>query len=95
MEATGTSWITLATTVVPADFAVSVINPLQAHNFATALLTRDKTDAVDAQTLAWPRGASRLAGARRRRSLPNSASAWRRATPSLTGAPRGVISFTP
>ena len=52
MEATGSYWISLATTLVTAGFAVSVINPKQAHDFAKALLKRAKTDAIDAQTLA-------------------------------------------
>jgi transposase len=52
MEATGSYWITLATTLHAAGFAVSVINPAQAHHFAKALLKRAKTDAIDAQTLA-------------------------------------------
>jgi len=52
MEATGSYWISLATTLVHAGFAVSVINPAQAHHFARALLKRAKTDAIDAQTLA-------------------------------------------
>ena len=52
MEATGSYWISLATTLVRAGFAVSVINPAQAHHFARALLKRAKTDAIDAQTLA-------------------------------------------
>ncbi len=52
MEATGTYWITLAMALVEWGYAVSVINPKQAHNFAKALLKRAKTDAVDAQTLA-------------------------------------------
>ena len=52
LEATGTYWVTLATTLAQAGFAVSVINPAQAHAFATALLKRAKTDAIDAQTLA-------------------------------------------
>lgn len=52
MEATGSYWIALATTLVHAGFRVSVINPQQAHHFAKALLKRSKTDAVDAQTLA-------------------------------------------
>jgi transposase len=52
MEATGSYWITLATTLHHAGFAVSVINPAQAHAFAKALLKRSKTDAIDAQTLA-------------------------------------------
>lgn len=52
MEATGSYWITLATTLVGAGFVVGVINPAQAHHFAKALLRRAKTDAIDAQTLA-------------------------------------------
>lgn len=52
MEATGSYWITLATTLVGAGFVVAVINPAQAHHFAKALLRRAKTDAIDAQTLA-------------------------------------------
>jgi len=52
MEATGTYWVALATDLVAANFAVSVINPKQAHDFAKALLKRSKTDTVDAQTLA-------------------------------------------
>ncbi len=51
MEATGSSWMTLATWLVQAGFAVSVINPAQAHHFAKALLKRAKTDTIDAQTL--------------------------------------------
>lgn len=52
LEATGSYWITLATTLAAAGFAVSVINPTQASDFAKALLKRAKTDAIDAQTLA-------------------------------------------
>jgi transposase len=52
MEATGSYWITLATTLTRCGYAVSVINPSQAHDFAKALLKRAKTDAIDAQTLA-------------------------------------------
>ena len=52
MEATGSYWITLATTLAQWGYAVSVINPSQAHDFAKALLKRAKTDAIDAQTLA-------------------------------------------
>jgi transposase len=52
LEATGSYWITLATTLVQWGYAVSVINPRQAHAFAKALLKRAKTDAIDAQTLA-------------------------------------------
>jgi len=51
LEATGSYWITLATTLHQAGYAVSVINPMQAHHFAKALLKRAKTDAIDAQTL--------------------------------------------
>lgn len=53
MEATGTYWMRLATFLVDAKIAVSVINPVQAHDFAKARATkRSKTDAIDAQTLA-------------------------------------------
>ena len=52
LEATGTYWVSLATTLHQQGFAISVINPAQAHAFAKALLKRAKTDAIDAQTLA-------------------------------------------
>ena len=52
MEATGSYWVALATTLAHASFAVAVINPDQAHHFAKALLQRAKTDAIDARTLA-------------------------------------------
>lgn len=52
MEATGSYWITLATVLAEAHFAVIVINPAQARDFAKALLKRAKTDAFDAQVLA-------------------------------------------
>jgi transposase len=51
MEATGTYWMPLAADLYRAGFAVSVINPAQACDFARALLTRTKTDAVDARIL--------------------------------------------
>lgn len=51
LEATGTYWVCLASYLVQAGFAVSVINPSQAHAFAKALLKRAKTDAIDAQSL--------------------------------------------
>src|SRR6478672_12557146 len=51
MEATGSYWLALAQALAAHGFAVSVINPLQAHHFAKALLRRAKTDAIDAQTL--------------------------------------------
>ncbi len=52
LEATSTYWIGLAVTLHQAGYVVSVINPLQAHHFAKALLRRAKSDALDAQTLA-------------------------------------------
>lgn len=52
MEATGIYWLSFATFLVCQGFAVSVVNPAQAHHFAKALLKRAKTDAIDAQTLA-------------------------------------------
>src|SRR5947208_257373 len=52
MEATGSYWLSLATALATAGFAVSVINATQAHHFAKALLKRAKTDAIDAHTLA-------------------------------------------
>jgi transposase len=52
LEATGSYWVTLAVTLHTAGYAVSVINPLQAHHFAKARLRRAKTDPLDAQNLA-------------------------------------------
>jgi transposase len=52
LEATGSYWMRLATSLARAGFAVSVINPAQAHHFARALLKQAKTDAIDAHTLA-------------------------------------------
>lgn len=52
LEATSTYWVRLATTLHAAGYAVSVINPRQAHHFAQALLRRSKTDALDAALLA-------------------------------------------
>jgi transposase len=49
LEATGTYWMRLAVTLAEAKYAVSVINPKQAHDFAKAVLQRAKTDAIDAQ----------------------------------------------
>src|SRR5450432_1660515 len=51
MEATGVYWLSLATFLARHGYAVSVVNPAQAHHFAKALLKRAKTDAIDAQTL--------------------------------------------
>ncbi len=53
MEATGPYWMKLAMFLHQAGFAVSVINPAQAHYFAKALLQRSKTDPVDAHVLAY------------------------------------------
>jgi len=52
IEATGSYWIALAVTLHAAGYAVSVINPLQAHHFAKAQLRRAKTDPLDARNLA-------------------------------------------
>ncbi len=52
MEATGTYWMRLATTLADSGYGVRVINPRQAHNFAKTLLKRAKTDGIDAQLLA-------------------------------------------
>jgi transposase len=52
MEATGTYWMRVASSLHAAGYVVSVINPKQAHHFAQALLKQAKTDAIDAQTLA-------------------------------------------
>src|ERR1051325_10467226 len=51
METTGIYWLALATFLTRQGYAVSVVNPAQAHHFAKALLKRAKTDAIDAQTL--------------------------------------------
>jgi len=52
MEATGVYWMQLAHTLYEAGFAVSIINPAQAHYFAKALLVRSKSDPIDACYLA-------------------------------------------
>ena len=52
MEATGSYWISLATRLHQDGYALSVINPAQAHHFAKSLLKRAKSDAIDAQVLA-------------------------------------------
>jgi transposase len=52
LEATSTYWIRLACAVHAAGYAVSVVNPKQAHDFAKALLQRAKTDPLDAAVLA-------------------------------------------
>ncbi len=50
LEATGSYWITLATTLVERGYQVSVVKPKQVHHFAKVLLKRPKTDAINAQT---------------------------------------------
>jgi transposase len=52
MEATGSDWVALATTLSQAGFAVSVIHPVQAHHVANAQRKRAKNDGLDAQTMA-------------------------------------------
>ncbi|HEX2909901.1 MAG TPA: IS110 family transposase [Chloroflexia bacterium] len=52
MEATGTYWIELATYLEGEGFAVSVINPKQAHDLAGAVGLKPKNDRLDAQLLA-------------------------------------------
>jgi transposase len=52
MEATGGLEREAATQLCMADFAVMVVNPRQAHDFAKALGYLSKTDATDAQALA-------------------------------------------
>jgi transposase len=52
LEATSTYWVRLATVLTEAGYAVSVVNPKQAHDFAKAMLKQAKTDAIDAQMLA-------------------------------------------
>lgn len=52
LEATGSYWVALAVTLHAAGYAVSVINPVQAHHFAKAQLRRAKTDPLDAHNLA-------------------------------------------
>lgn len=51
MEATGGLEKLCATTFCLADYAVMVVNPRQAHDFAKALGYLSKTDATDAQAL--------------------------------------------
>jgi transposase len=95
LEATGSYWITLATTLHQAGYAVSVINPMQAHHFAKALLKRAKTDAIDAQTLTQL--ATQLqpgAGPRHPMSIMNSSSAWPNAMRCWICASRSRTSCT-
>ena len=52
LEATGTSHLDLALALVDGGMALMVVNPKASKRFAEALLTRTKTDAVDAAVLA-------------------------------------------
>jgi transposase len=53
LEATGVYHFDLAVALSRAEgLEVMVINPKAAHNFAKALMTRSKTDAIDAENLA-------------------------------------------
>lgn len=53
LEATGIYHFDLAVALSRSEsIAVMVINPKAAHNFAKALMTRSKTDAIDAENLA-------------------------------------------
>lgn len=51
LEASGTYWVALAVALHHAGYAVSVINPAHAANFARSLPRRSKTDALDADML--------------------------------------------
>ena len=52
LEATGTYHLDLALALDAAGLAIMVVNPKAAKHFAEALLSRTKTDAVDAAVLA-------------------------------------------
>jgi transposase len=52
LEATSTYWIQLAGTLHAAGYAMSVVNPKQAHDFAKARRQQAKTDPLDAGLLA-------------------------------------------
>ena len=52
MEATGSYWITLATALHAAGYAVSVINPMQAHHFAKALYHLQATPSTSPKQVA-------------------------------------------
>lgn len=51
LEASGSYWVALAVVLHQAGYAVSVINPAHAANFARSLPQRSKTDALDADML--------------------------------------------
>jgi transposase len=52
MEATGSYWVGAATALTAAGWAVSVVSPASARDYARATMRRAKTDAVDAGVLA-------------------------------------------
>jgi transposase len=52
MEATGHYWQNLFAALVSAGYAVSLLNPLRTHRFASEDLQRTKTDAIDALGIA-------------------------------------------
>jgi len=49
LEAPGSAWMAVAVALHAAGFAVSVVNPTQAHDWATSLTRRGKTDPIDAR----------------------------------------------
>jgi transposase len=52
MEATANYWVKLANDLTCRGYRLSVVNPASAYYFARSVLKRDKTDAMDATTLA-------------------------------------------
>lgn len=52
LEATGVYYLDIALALTDAGIRLNVINPKASHNFAKVLLRNNKTDAVDADTLA-------------------------------------------
>jgi len=82
LEATNTYWMSLAWHRHDAGYAVSVINPAQAHQFAKVLLKRAKTDAIDAHAAqrapvpSSQRLCNRGRGRHRHRSTRSCASAY-------------------
>lgn len=52
MEATGHYWKNLFAVLAAAGHTIALLNPLRTHRFASEDLTRTKTDAIDALTIA-------------------------------------------
>lgn len=52
MEATGSYGLALAKDLHTSGYQVSIVNPLQIKSFATMMLSRNKTDKLDAQLIA-------------------------------------------